>query len=95
MLRKSENIGAWQHILAIMSTLSVVTNAGIIVFTMDLFDDESDSDRFWIFILFQWILLGFQASIQALIPDVPPEVGIQLSRQKVLVERAIYKIPGD
>ena len=93
-MRSTEKIGAWQDILTILSTLAVVTNAGIIVFTMNIFDDETDHTRFWIFILFQWVLLGFQLSLAILIPDVPAEVSIQQARQKVLVERAIYKIPG-
>lgn len=93
-LRRKERIGAWQHILEIMSSLAVMTNAGIIVFTMNTFDEKSHSFRLWYFILFQWILLGFQMGLRAVIPDVPPEVTIQMARQKILVERAIYKIPG-
>lgn len=93
-LRSKERIGAWQEILDIMSFLAVVTNASIIVFTMHYFDDEKENYGFWFYIIFQWVLLGFQMGIRVVIPDVPPEVIIQGARQKILVERAIYKIPG-
>lgn len=44
----------------LISIASVITNAGLTVFTMDVTDDFSKPARYWIFILFQWICFSIQ-----------------------------------
>jgi anoctamin-10/anoctamin-7 len=56
----AQDIGFWQDILLIIATVSVVTNAGLIVFTMSTLNRYSDAFRFWTFILFQWVCLAIQ-----------------------------------
>lgn len=50
-----QDIGTWSSVLWIISIASIVTNAAIMSFTMDIFDHFNDSVRYWMFILFQWI----------------------------------------
>jgi hypothetical protein len=45
---------ARQDIFTILAGVACITNAGLTVFTMDVFEDKSDMFRMWFFILFQW-----------------------------------------
>jgi hypothetical protein len=38
----------------------VLTNAGLIAFTMDVLDPFSESTRYWVFVGFQWICFSMQ-----------------------------------
>jgi hypothetical protein len=49
-----------QSIFLLLSVISVVTNAGLTVFTMNTLNDLTDASRFWIFILFQWVCFFLQ-----------------------------------
>lgn len=65
--RGGEDIGNWQTVFLIVSVASVVTNAGLIVFCMDALPTEySVAVRYWIFILFQWVLFSFQVILNVL-----------------------------
>jgi hypothetical protein len=50
-----EDIGMWQAILEFVSTCGIVTNAGLICFTMKVLPTQyvTSNDRIWIFIGFQ------------------------------------------
>jgi Calcium-activated chloride channel len=41
------DIGTWQSVFTIMSVICVITNAAIIVFTMNILDDLSTPLRYW------------------------------------------------
>lgn len=43
-----------------LSVASVLTNAGLISFTMDELDSYSESTRYWVFIGFQWVCFSMQ-----------------------------------
>jgi hypothetical protein len=51
-------------ILEIISRISIVTNAALIVFTMNNLQAKhySLTFRFWVFILFQWVAFAAQVS---------------------------------
>ena len=66
--------GTWQAIFDLVVATAVVTNAAMIVFTMNLIDGFSTYRRFWIFIGFQWVVFAVQYVIRELIPDIPFEV---------------------
>jgi hypothetical protein len=63
-----------QLIFLMISIIAVVTNAALSVFTMDAFNDYSDSFRFWIFVLFQWICFSLQvcyfAAFEVMVSDM-------------------------
>ena len=84
----AEDIGTWQDILQITSVAAVVTNAALVVYTMDLTNDFSDVGQLWIFIGFQYTIFVIMAIFAFLVDDMPEEVAIQLGRQQYLQERA-------
>ena len=43
-----------------MTQIAVITNAGIITFTMMVLDDYGIAFRLWFFILFQWCCFAIQ-----------------------------------
>lgn len=49
-----------QMIFLLLSIISVVTNAGLTVFTMTTLRDLHTATRFWIFVLFQWVCFTLQ-----------------------------------
>jgi hypothetical protein len=45
----------------VVVTISVITNAGLIVFALDIFPaGYSVAFQYWVFILFQWVLFFLQ-----------------------------------
>lgn len=78
-----------------ISIIAVVTNAGLTVFTMDVLDSYSETFRYWVFILFQWVCFILQAFIMAIIPDIPEEIEIQIERQDFIVRKLIDKVADD
>ena len=82
----AQDLGSWQSIFTLMSVIAVATNAGLIIFTMNLSENKVYSEnvslngKYWIFIGFQWVLIGFQFLISVAIPDEPVEVTIQKKR---------------
>lgn len=49
-----------QSVFLIITVASVVTNAGLAVFTMQNLDSYSTVTRYWCFIGFQWICFSLQ-----------------------------------
>lgn len=91
----AEDIGTWMSIFSIMSTICVITNAGIIVFTMKVLDMYSITLRLWIFIGFQWLCFVAQYLIQAAIPDDPLDVLVQMKRSEFIVDKLIRRVADD
>eukprot|EP01035_Chromulina_nebulosa_P019942 gene19942-25908_t len=95
----AQDIGTWQTIFTILSVASVVTNAGLICFTMDVLSGGSNSNtqdpsysyagKLWIFLGFQWVMLSIQFILSAAIPDIPEQVDIQLQRANFIVSKII------
>ena len=52
-----------QTIFLLLSIFSVVTNAGLTVFTMTTLRDLHTATRYWIFVLFQWVCFSLQVSL--------------------------------
>lgn len=94
----AEDIGTWQIIFLLLAIVAVVTNAGLTCFTMDVFDHGfSVQFKYWVFILFQWVCFSLQATIMAVIPDIPEEIEYQLARTEFIVSRLIDRVddPND
>jgi len=91
----AQDIGNWQNIFTIISVAAVITNAGLICFTMDVLWKYSLEGRLWIFIGFQWVLIGIQFIAQAVIPDVPREVEIQEQRIEFINEKVVEKVADE
>lgn len=91
----AQDIGVWLRIFQFTSVASVVTNAGLICFTMNDLNEYSAQGRAWIFIGFQWTLIFCQYLIEAIIPDEPEEVEIQERRMNFIVSKVIFKTPDE
>lgn len=96
----AQDIGSWQSIFAILTTVSVITNAGLICFTMDLTKKDgeweaTDGQRLWMFIAFQWVIIGFQYLAGVYIDDVPVDVDIQLKRMEFINSKVIFKVADE
>jgi hypothetical protein len=85
----AQDIGTWQAIFHIVSMTAVVTNAGLVCFTMDVLQHYDIYGRSWIFIGFQWTLISVQFIVAQVIPDEPEEAVIQLERQKFIVSKIL------
>lgn len=93
--KTAEDIGNWQTVFSVIATIAVVTNAGLICFTMSLLNDYTLPTRMWIFFGFQWALILMQQGIEMAIPDEPLDVSIQRRRNAFIVSKAIDKVPDE
>lgn len=91
----AEDIGNWQAVFSLVSVIAIITNAGLICFTMSVLDDFTLSSRIWIFFTFQWLLIVLQQVIAYIIPDEPLDFKIQLRRQAHIVSKVIDKVPDE
>jgi len=92
----AQDIGTWMPIFQFLSIAAVITNGGLICFTMDvLWDRFSLAGRLWIFIGFQWVLIAAQFVAQAVIDDCPREVEIQLERMEFINLKIIERVADE
>lgn len=87
----AEDIGTWQSVYELVTTASVITNAAMIVFTMQLVEGYTEFTQFWIFIGFQWVMFALQYIIGLLIPDTPREVTVQKNRSDYFNRKIILR----
>jgi hypothetical protein len=90
-----EDIGTWQTIFSLIATICVVTNAGIVVFTMRVLTMYSITLRMWLFIGFQWLIFTIQYIVEVAIPDEPYEVQIQIQRADFICNKLLKKVRDD
>lgn len=62
---------------------------------MDVLWGYSLQGRVWVFIGFQWVLIGAQFLAQAIVPDVPEEVEIQIQRNEFINDKVIEKVEDE
>ena len=91
----AEDIGTWQSIFDVIISAAIVTNSALIVFTMQLLNDYSLRQQFWIFIGFQWVLFTMMYAFSTLIPDMPHSVEVQLERQAYLENKLVMMTPDE
>jgi len=90
-----EDIGTWQTIFSLMATICVITNAGIVVFTMRVLTMYSITLRMWLFIGFQWLIFTVQYIVEVAVPDEPYEVQIQVQRSNFINDKILKKVRDD
>eukprot|EP01083_Nonionella_stella_P071180 191043_1 len=86
--RGAVDIGTWKDILDILTVISVGTNVGLIVISIETFDSSS-IDNIWIFVICEHALLALKFALQYFIPDVPLFINRHLTRQEHIVETLI------
>ena len=90
-----EDIGTWMTIFQLVASVCVITNAGLVVFTMRVLTMYDITLRLWIFIGFQWFVFLAQYIIGIVIPDDPEEVRVQELRTEVIVNKLLNKVRDD
>lgn len=74
---------------------SVTTNSALTFFSLDVFNKIELAPRIWLFMSFQWILIGIQLVIQYFVPDVPEDVELQIERTEFIVNKLIRGQPDE
>ena len=82
----NQDIGTWMDVFVALSFLSVISNSGIICFTMDVFPTDM---KLWLFITFQYVIFSGMYIFEMVIDDVPEEVSIQAARQEFLLSKVV------
>lgn len=93
--RSAEDIGTWYTILEVMSTICVMTNVALIVFTGNQFAWASSWGRVWAFLLIEHAILGVKYVIAVLIPDVSPDVEIQIQRADYINDKVVNNMADE
>jgi len=75
-----EDIGAWQGAFELITIIGVVSNSGLIVFTMGMFSEFTIFYQVWIFISMQYLMFTMLSVGGHLIEDIPFEIQIQRER---------------
>ena len=86
-----QDIGTWMDIFQMTALASVITNAGIVCFTMELVQ-ASPQGIVWSFIGLQYSIISLMALFAYIVPDVPEEVTIQLQRMEHLADMAFGRL---
>lgn len=85
----------WYHLLGVMTTASIMTNAGLICFTIGIFESWTISSKLWLFWGIQLFMIIFRYGLAVLIKDEPREVAIQLQRSQYIASKVIEKVADD
>mmetsp|Transcript_8718 Transcript_8718/g.13019 ORF Transcript_8718/g.13019 Transcript_8718/m.13019 type:complete len:739 (+) Transcript_8718:66-2282(+) len=91
----AEDWGAWQEVFTAIAIVSVVTNAGLVCFTMQCLDGFKLSTRIWIFVGYQWVMFVLMYLVAYLIPDESREFTIQKERTDFIVSKLIDRVPDE
>lgn len=88
------SIEYWGPVIQCLCIFSVLTNTGLICFTLGSGDDDSDmTGSFAAFFASQYSLFAVLGAVWYFIPATPASVPIQLKRQKYLVDKVIVGMP--
>lgn len=97
--RSCEDIGSWFEIFEVISYAAVFVNSGLVAFTSTSSVNTTWSMRVWIFVLMSFGLMGIKVLFQYFIPDVSPEVDIQVQRNEYfygkIVENKLDEVDND
>lgn len=103
--RGAEDIGTWEHLFHIMSTVAIVSNCALVVFAGHYLKDyqrwlpfkavDAPGNKWLLFILLEHTLLLGRIFLALWIDDVPQDVAIQMSRQDLIVSKLIDDAESD
>ena len=85
-----QNIGQWELFMNMISSISVVTNIAIIIFTTDLFEMWPEWQKWALFVAAEHALLLVKIGVQMTVDDFPQWVLDLQNRHKLLVNK-IFK----
>lgn len=76
----AEDIGAWQGAFETVTLVGIISNSGLIVFTMGMFSVYTFETQMWIFIGMQWFIYAALSVSSASVVDEPERVTVQRKR---------------
>eukprot|EP00937_MAST-01D_sp_MAST-1D-sp2_P001535 g1535.t1 len=87
---KASDIGMWFYFLSVMSTVSVMTNSAIIIFSSVLLDEVSLSTKVVWFLIIENAMICVKRVWDYLIPDAPQKVQ-QIAKRYDRIHRVVFK----
>ena len=99
----ASDIGTWMSVFQLLSAVSIITNGGLICFTMSTLPDilgflglgSNNTAVMWSFIIFQWFFFSVQVVIEAMIPDVTYQTELQIKRVEFIVSKVLQRQKDD
>ncbi|CAM9464105.1 unnamed protein product [Heterosigma akashiwo] len=93
----NQDIGTWQAIFGMLSSIAVVTNAALVAFTTGMLAGRgwSTTEELWAFVLAQYAVFGMMALFSYVVEDVPEPVTTQIARSKFIISKVIDKVPDE
>ena len=88
-------IGSWNIVFDLLVTAAIITNAGIIVFTLGIFNDQPLMTRYWAFFGFQYVMVACKQIFTLIESDVPLDVRIQQERSVFVDAKLVQRTPDD
>jgi anoctamin-10/anoctamin-7 len=90
----AEDIGTWFFFLDIMSTLAVVSNMALFVFTGTQLKWTA-TEKVVFFSVMEHVLLCLKFLIAVIIPDVPGDVEEHMAREEFIISKVVHNIADD
>lgn len=91
----AEDIGVWEDMINVLSSLAVLYNFGIITFTSYYLVNTSLAYRWILFIVMMHVVFCVKYYISEIIDDVPAAVHLQLDRQEAFVNRVLRNLQDE
>ena len=83
-------LGLWCELVDIVGIMCILTNSGIIVFTCNYFDDQSDQFKFLLWLTSVTAFLVIRGAMQHFIPDEPFGLGDVRKRHRFLRLKHVF-----
>jgi len=94
--RAAASIGTWAYFLNVMSTMSVVTNTGLLIFTADISGLPTSVGAKWLmFMIAEHILLLIKKAVTDFVPDEEQFVGKLISRHQYMENKVFRGLADD
>jgi hypothetical protein len=89
--RSATSIGTWSYFLSLMSTLSVITNIALLIFTAKGLDLPQSTGAKWLmFVVAEHFLLVWKKMVQDFVPNAPHFASQLLNRHMWLEQRVFF-----
>ncbi|ETL43724.1 hypothetical protein F442_06048 [Phytophthora nicotianae P10297] len=88
----AKSIGVWFYIFRFMTYITVGTNAALILWTSDLFENYSGTVKAFSFVVVWQVGLAISLFIERTVPDMPNHLGMLLERYDHIVNVVIKNL---
>ncbi|CAI5733837.1 unnamed protein product [Hyaloperonospora brassicae] len=81
----AKDIGVWFYILRFMTYIALGTNSALILWTSNLFEDQSGTVRAFSFVVACQVCLVLAILVERIVPDTPREIKLLFERSEHIV----------